>query len=379
MLLQSVGKDSPRGCSRIFLGVRLRKRSASLCAALALLGAALPLTAQKSSTFNFVVSGDSRNCGDIVMPAIAEGAKHDDAQFYWHLGDFRAIFGIDEDIANRASGARPPSLGDYQRNAWQDAISNQLEIFGEMPVFVGIGNHETLPPKNRAEFVETFSKWLDAPALHSQREQDSADSTVKTYYHWRQQGVDFIYLDNASEVEFDPGQVTWFDKVLASDKQDATVKAVVVGMHAALPNSLAAGHSMNNWRNGEASGTRVYTDLIDFRNQSRKNVYVLASHSHFYMRGIFDSDYWRSHGGVLPGWIVGTAGAHRYKLPEDAHKAEEAKTNVYGYLLATAHDDGKIDFKFKEIKEGNIPSNVKQRFGSSLVHECFVGNSDVRH
>jgi hypothetical protein len=339
-----------------------------------------PLVQAQKSTWNFAVSGDSRNCGDIVVPAIADGVKKDNAEFYWHMGDFRAIFAMDEDIANRASGSRPSSLSQYQGNAWQDAIQNQLSVFGDLPFYVGIGNHETIPPKTRSEFVETFSQWLDAPAIHDQRQQDDpADTTVKTYYHWRQQGIDFIYLDNASDDEFDPGQLSWFKKLLAADQKDGGVKAVVVAMHAALPNSLAAGHSMNNWRTGDSSGGLVYVELLDFRNQAHKNVYVLASHSHFYIRGIFDTDYWKSHGGVLPGWIVGTAGAHRYKLPEDAHKAEEARTNVYGYLLATAHDDGTIDFKFKEIKESAIPQDVVARFGRSLVHECFAGNSDVRH
>jgi hypothetical protein len=38
-------------------------------------------------SWRFVVSGDSRNCGDVVMPGIAAGTKLDDASFYWHLGD----------------------------------------------------------------------------------------------------------------------------------------------------------------------------------------------------------------------------------------------------------------------------------------------------
>jgi hypothetical protein len=42
--------------------------------------------------FRFAVSGDSRNCGDIAMPAIAAGVRKDGAQFYWHLGDYRAIY-----------------------------------------------------------------------------------------------------------------------------------------------------------------------------------------------------------------------------------------------------------------------------------------------
>ena len=79
------------------------------------------------------------------------------------------------------------------------------------------------------------------------------------------------------------------------------VRAVVVGMHAALPDSLASGHSMSDYPAGTQSGRQVYTDLLNFNKQTQKHVYILASHSHFYMSGIFDSDYWRANGGALPG------------------------------------------------------------------------------
>jgi len=58
-----------------------------------------PLAAQTAAgPWKFAISGDSRNCGDIVMPAIAAGVTHDGASFYWHLGDFRAIYTFDEDL-----------------------------------------------------------------------------------------------------------------------------------------------------------------------------------------------------------------------------------------------------------------------------------------
>ena len=49
------------------------------------------------AVWKFAVSGDSRNCGDIMMPAIAAGVRADGAEFYWHLGDFRAMSNFDED------------------------------------------------------------------------------------------------------------------------------------------------------------------------------------------------------------------------------------------------------------------------------------------
>ncbi len=61
--------------------------------------------------FKFAVSGDSRNCGDIVMPAIAASVLKSGANFYWHLGDFRAIYDFDEDMAPPASlGLNAPHL-----------------------------------------------------------------------------------------------------------------------------------------------------------------------------------------------------------------------------------------------------------------------------
>jgi hypothetical protein len=63
------------------------------------LALAAPLAAQTSGgDWKFAVSGDSRNCGNIVMPAIAHGVLQSGATFYWHLGDFRAIYTFDEDL-----------------------------------------------------------------------------------------------------------------------------------------------------------------------------------------------------------------------------------------------------------------------------------------
>ena len=51
----------------------------------------------RAEAWKFAISGDSRNCGDIVMPAIAAGVRSDGAEFYWHLGDYRAMSNFDED------------------------------------------------------------------------------------------------------------------------------------------------------------------------------------------------------------------------------------------------------------------------------------------
>jgi hypothetical protein len=73
-------------------------------------------------------------------------------------------------------------------------------------------------------------------------------------------------------------------------------------------------------------------------------------------------------------WIIGTAGAQRYPLPPAADLTK-SKTYVYGYLLARVYSDGTIDFAFTELKEENIPTDVKNRYTESWIDEtCFDGN-----
>jgi hypothetical protein len=139
----------------------------------------------QEGTWQFAVSGDSRNCGDVVMPGIAAQVLEKHAAFYWHLGDFRRIYDFDEDMQHQAEHrAKPLTIIDYENAAWDDFLQNQIEPFGALPVFLGIGNHETIPPKTRAEFITQFADWLDAPLLRAQRlSDDPRDHRLRAYYH----------------------------------------------------------------------------------------------------------------------------------------------------------------------------------------------------
>jgi hypothetical protein len=330
------------------------------------------------SPWTFTVSGDSRNCGDVVMPSIAAGTHANHAAFYWHLGDLRAIYDFDDDYHSLHPKA---TIIEYEKSAWGDFEHSQIEPFGDTPFFLGIGNHETIPPKTREEFTLTFADWLDAPVLREQRSRDDPqDHQVRTYYHWIRDGIDFITLDNATVDQFDAAQLKWLKAVLQRDVEDANIRSLVLGMHEALPESLARGHSMSDSPTPEATGLEVYAALLNVRKV--KPVYVLASHSHYVMEGIFDTPYWHEHGGVLPGWIIGTAGAFRYALPPAASQAKFAKTPVYGYLLATVSPKGvstddPIKFEFQQVTEASTPADVIERYGSDLVHHCYQENAQV--
>jgi hypothetical protein len=347
--------------------------------ALALSAASVPPALAQGRTWKFAVSGDSRNCGDVVMPAIAAGVKQTGSEFYWHLGDLRKIAGVDEDIAHQPEHlVKMPTKVEYLSMAWDDFTQNQIGAFGDTPFYLGIGNHETVPPKDHAAFIAQFSKQLDLPNLRAQRLQDDpADLQPKSYYHWIERGVDFVNLDNATNSEFGADQVAWFEKMLKRDGANRRIRTFVVGMHEALPESISKGHSMNESEAGTESGLRVYADLLKVRKRDRKRVYVLASHSHYFMDGTFNTDYWRAHGGILPGWIIGTAGAVRYKLPPNASQAHAAMTDVYGFLVGTVDDKGGIRFDFQRLSESDVPEAITSRYTPQFVHWCFAENSEA--
>jgi hypothetical protein len=342
-----------------------------------------------AGSWRFIVSGDSRNCGDIVMPAIAAHSVQFAPSFYWHLGDLRAIYKVDEDMAFAAAvDGEFLSCSLYLQRAWPDFIEHQIAAFGNVPYYVGIGNHEVITPKDRFQFRRQFAAWLDQSTLHEQRAADDPAAQKKaapvepeappTYFHWVQNKVDFIYLDNSSDC-FLPAELDWLKRVLEKDASNSDpkheVKSVVVGMHEALPDSLANSHSMGESRVLEArpSGEKAYEMLRLFRDQNHKPVYVLSSHSHVYMENIFDTPELRKKGEPLPGWIVGTGGAERAKLPVPA--SEKARQDVYGYLVGTVAADGTIQFGFQEIQEADVPPTTRRDYPATLVHWCFAHNS----
>jgi len=335
------------------------------------------LTGAPAAPWRFAVSGDSRNCGDVVMPGIAAGVKQSGAAFYWHLGDFRAIYNFDEDMQHQPQYiAKPLTISQYLSVAWDDFIQNQIVPFGATPVFLGIGNHDTAPPKTREQFLIQFADWLNQPALQQQRlSDDPRTRKLTTYYHWTQSSVDFINLDNATSDQFDFPQLTWFEKTLQLDLANPQVHTIVVAMHEALPNSISENHAMDQSPTGIESGRRVYANLLKAQNEAHKRIYVLASHSHYFMDGIFNTQYWREHGGVLPGWIIGTAGAVRYALPPEKVDAKDSATNVYGFLLGTVQPTGEINFAFHQLNESDVPQSVVDTYKPEFVHWCFAENS----
>ena len=332
----------------------------------------IPTSTQPAAhDWTFAASGDSRDCGNVVMPAIAAKVRASRAELYWHLGDLRSMREIDADIVHDRSTPPDLSFATYLQLGWDNFIEHQIAPFGDTPFYVGIGNHEVVGGHSRSEFIARFRRWLDSPVLHAQRVPH--DAPVTTWYQWVQHGVAFIYLDNASQDEFSTEELAWFAATLKRALERTDVRSIVVGMHEALPFSYSLNHSMNQCGWSTRAGLEVYKRLLEAQQQ--KHVYVLASHSHYYMANIYNTPYWQQHGGVLPGWIVGTAGAKRIKLPVHYDGASEALEHTYGYLQGTVHPDATIDFRFERIEERDVPPEVVETYGAAFVHEAFTGNA----
>jgi hypothetical protein len=314
------------------------------------------------------------------MPAIARGVRHSGAEFYWHLGDFRAIYLNDEDMSPPAQlGLTTPrqlSRSEYLSAAWPDFIDRQIEPFGKLPVFLGIGNHETTPPATREKWLVQFADWLDKPVLREQRlRDDPSDQKMHSYNHWISRNVDFISLDNATPDQFDAAQMQWLRAVLHRDETSSQIRTIVVGMHAALPGSIGHIHSMSESSHGDRSGRDAYRELWQVYSSTHKRVYVLASHSHFYMERIFETSDWKDK--ELPGWIIGTAGAVRYRLPPETGPAQKALTDVYGYMLGTVDAQGEISFTFQKLSQDDLFISNEGRYPEPLVRWCFGQNRQL--
>jgi hypothetical protein len=262
----------------------------------------------------------------------------------------------------------PAGMGTYLDAAWDDFIEHQLKSFGEVPVVLAIGNHELRSGRTRDEYRRKFEPWLTAMPIHLQRSKDYFDGIDPvgdlegaTYFHFVVDGVDFVTLDNADATSFSAAQMRWLARLLARDAKDTKIDTIVVGMHAALPFSKSRHHAMDDTCQGQCSGQAAYNLLVRAQQSSDTNVYVMASHSHYFQEDIFGGQP-EHHGQELPGWILGTAGAEQ--LGDAIH---------YGYALVAVHPDHTLSVRFRELGRDAPPIPTGPE-GPALTKFCYEQN-----
>jgi len=154
--------------------------------------------------------------------------------------------------------------------------------------------------------------------------------------------------------------------VLDRDAKDPAVKTIVAGMHEALPYSKQRGHAMDASCQGLCSGQQAYDLLYRAQKLAGKRVYVFASHSHLFVDKLFETP--EHDGQVLPGWVVGTAGAVQYR--------PESEPTQYGYALVAVQPDGTLDVRFREVTRGSPPLATGPG-ADRLTEFCFDQNKQA--
>ena len=163
--------------------------------------------------------------------------------------------------------------------------------------------------------------------------------------------------------------------VIAADETDPNVKLLIVGMHESLPDSYSQDHSMTQGSDAGASGRALCKRLLEFRQKSGKPVHVFSSHSHYYLTDIYNTGAWQSNGGVLPGWLVGTAGAQHYSVPPEVKSFATWAENQYGYaLVQVTPGTGAVQIRFVPVQRQDLSAALIGEFGQAAVDFCFSGN-----
>ena len=246
---------------------------------------------------------------------------------------------------------RPPSIADYLQTAWTDFSQHQVQPFGDMPFFLGIGNHELIAPKTRNQFLIEFESLLDQPELQgSSAAKDAAllaalnsRRMARTYYHWIERGVDFINLDNATDDAFDVAQLAWFDAVVdcrsrrQAHHDDRSRHARVAAVQQVRRPQHVHEH--------ERTHAAACMSTRGSRRRTRRGMCTCCRAiriSTSPMPTTPSTGAIAANGGVvLPGWVIGTAGAERYALPAEVTPGADAREHVYGYLTGTVAPDGR--------------------------------------
>ena len=237
-----------------------------------------------------------------------------------------------------------------------------------------MGNHETIPPATRDAWLIQFADWLEIPRIRAQRLKDNPqDHKLHAYYHWVKAQRRLYYArQRQRRISSMPLSSTGFARSSSAMKHPRISEPSWSECTRHCP---AASDTRTAWAigpQGDKSGREVYQQLWHAQDSAHKRVYILASHSHFFMEDVYQTADWKNK--VLPGWIVGTAGAVRYRIPPEAGPAQKAQTDVYGYMIGTVAADGSVSFEFQKLSLEDLLAVDHGTYPEALVRWCYSEN-----
>lgn len=350
--------------------------------AIAVLGLCAPAQGKPAgdAPWVFTAAGASADCGSAVMPAIAAASRAQHAAFHWHLGGFRHGSKVDKDALFLRVMQTPggvPGILDYAGVAQGDVREHQIKLFAGERIYTTFGAPEEERPLTKYQFQITLREQFEYPELVAQRAADgdrlaNGHGLSPPYYHWRERNVEFISIDTSSERWPEPAQQRWIERVVTRAIVDERIRTVVVATHEPLPHSRALEvdcppRAVVERREG------LYQTFARVA-AAGKRIYLLSASQHYFLNDLYATPYWQSaeHGAVvLPGVMVGTAGAERMLAPGSP---PDAAPGDYGYLRAEVAADGEIRFAFVPLTRAELENAPGSDFEPGLGKACSEGN-----
>jgi len=115
-------------------------------------------------TWRFVVSGDSRNCGDVVMPGLRERRR----KIRPVLLAFGRICGpstLSTKTSNTAEYRETAIDCGLRKHCVADFIDSQIAPFGSIPFFVALGITRRFRPEDSRRLSSAVCRLADTPCV----------------------------------------------------------------------------------------------------------------------------------------------------------------------------------------------------------------------
>ncbi len=239
----------------------------------------------------------------------------------------------------------------YKEDQWQQFFEIEADLVRDVPLYVAIGNHETVNHKA----PEPFLRLLVPP-------QEAAGHP--TYYSFTYSNVHFVVLDGFVETEasadcfflirgfgecLNQGQVAWLEADLKAAADDPAIEHVVVvaheGPYSSKPGRTGSGH---------------LRALLPLFAESKVSL-IVSGHDHYYEHGV--------SGNLIHYVITGGGGAPLYEtVGPDAPVAYPhevlVSTSVYNFARVV------VDGPHLEVTAFEADGTEIERFEVGPGREC---------